>query len=102
MGSISSIMVRKPSHDEVWTNYYVDGDFHRCPVCQCNYIDKAVHTVDKNYGAWQRGYKISKSNGGSTHINNLVPICWKCNYLTGDQNIRDFAEKMGYNISPRI
>lgn len=102
MGSIPCINSRKPSHNKVWTNFFGSKDFQRCPVCQCNYIDKAIHTVEKNHGAWRRTRKISKSNGGSNAIDNFIPVCWECNYLAGNQNIEDFAETKQYNISIRI
>ena len=38
---------------------------------------------------------ISKYNGGSTHINNLLPICPSCNGSMGTINLNDFKNKYG-------
>ena len=97
MGSLSSIIIRKPSHDKVWENYFKNGDFHKCPLCRLNYIDKSIHTIEKNYGCWRRTRKVSKTNGGSNHINNFLPICWQCNQSAGNQDLKDFAKMMEYN-----
>lgn len=102
MGSISSIHIRKPSHNKVWTKFFGSGEFHKCPVCRHNYMDKNIRTIEKNYGAWARCRKISKKEGGLDHIDNLVPVCWECNNLVGDQNLKAFAQKMQYSISSRI
>jgi len=91
MGNKLSAIKRVPSHNKVWINYYKNESytFCQCPVCHNNYMDKEIHTIEKNYGGWRRGYKISKRNGGSNHLTNLIPICWDCNNNIGDKNIRD-------------
>lgn len=39
------------------------------------------------------GHIISEKNGGTTTINNLIPICAQCNTSMRTQNLNDFKNK---------
>lgn len=42
------------------------------------------------------GHIVSEKNGGSTVIDNLVPLCQMCNSSIGSKNLFDFIKK--YNL----
>ena len=43
------------------------------------------------------GHIISERNGGSTTLNNLIPLCQTCNLSMGRQNMNDFVKKYGFH-----
>lgn len=45
------------------------------------------------------GHIIAHAKGGTTEINNLKPICQRCNCSMGMQNMDDFIKKFGFNKS---
>lgn len=39
------------------------------------------------------GHVVAESNGGTVAVENLRPICWKCNSSMGAMNMDDFIAK---------
>lgn len=84
-------MVRKkkiPSalREQVWLISFGDIKFkHKCKVKWCeNLISPFTFEV---------GHNIPESKGGQTNIDNLLPICSKCNKSMGDNyTIDEFSE----------
>jgi 5-methylcytosine-specific restriction endonuclease McrA len=72
--------------EQVWLMYFGDKHFkHKCHVKWCeNIITPFIFEV---------GHNIPESKGGLTDINNLRPICSKCNKSMGDDyTIDEFSE----------
>jgi 5-methylcytosine-specific restriction endonuclease McrA len=54
--------------------------------CQCCRRDIAWDTFDC-------GHVVSRANGGSDHLCNLVPLCGSCNRGMGRENLPDFVAR---------
>ena len=54
-----------------------------CPCCESEYI--------AGYD-FHAGHKISFKNGGSTSLDNLIPLCSSCNLSMGTMNYEDYKE----------
>lgn len=59
----------------------------KCPITFCPVIIKKEDTDN-----WHAGHVISESNNGDTCLNNLRPICKKCNLSMGSKNWVDFED----------
>lgn len=44
------------------------------------------------------GHIVARKHGGNTKIENLRPICQRCNTSMGTQNMFDFIEKYGFRM----
>lgn len=49
---------------------------------------------------FQCGHKHAESNGGTTTLNNLIPLCSRCNLSMGTMHLDDW-EKLGSSINPK-
>ncbi len=75
----------------LWHTTYGDIRIGNCFSC-----DKIIELNDP---AWHCGHIISRKNGGIFELNNLRPICVKCNLDMGIQNMYQYIiynEKKGY------
>lgn len=82
----------------VWNKYI--GEEKGVGYCQCcrKNIIKQI--------SFHCGHIISERNGGSTTLNNLIPLCQTCNLSMGKQNMNEFVKKYGFhdeldNLSPK-
>ena len=73
----------------VWNKYI--GEEKGTGYCQCcrKNIIKQI--------SFHCGHIISERNGGSTTLNNLIPLCQTCNLSMGRQNMNDFVKKYGFH-----
>ena len=73
----------------VWNKYI--GEEKGIGYCQCcrKNIIKQI--------SFHCGHIISERNGGSTTLNNLIPLCPTCNLSMGKQNMNDFVKKYGFH-----
>ena len=73
----------------VWNKYI--GEEKGIGYCQCcrKNIIKQI--------SFHCGHIISERNGGSTTLNNLIPLCQTCNLSMGKQNMNDFVKKYGFH-----
>ena len=71
----------------LWINYYGDARIGTCQCCKREYI-----SID-NYHV---GHIIAEANGGSTSLDNLIPMCMLCNTSIQKQNVHEFVKK--YNL----
>ncbi len=73
----------------VWNKYI--GEEKGIGYCQCcrKNIIKQI--------SFHCGHIISERNGGSTTLNNLIPLCQTCNLSMGRQNMNDFVKKYGFH-----
>ena len=65
-------------------NTYVGEEIGKTKCICCKTLD--ITTFD-----FQCGHIVADSVGGDTSIENLRPICAKCNNDMGAMNMRDFA-----------
>lgn len=73
----------------VWNKYI--GEEKGVGYCQCcrKNIIKQI--------SFHCGHIISERNGGSTTLNNLIPLCQTCNLSMGKQNMNEFVKKYGFH-----
>lgn len=75
---------------EAWKKDYVsERDRWRCTYCQRR-VSRADRHID---------HSVSRSNGGSNHINNLRTACRDCNLEKGALNARQFRPSGDSNAS---
>jgi len=73
----------------VWEKEFGANSDANCPVIFC---DTRIYRNDSN--SWESGHKISHYNCGSTELNNLRPICKKCNNKMKETNWDDYENKL--------
>jgi 5-methylcytosine-specific restriction endonuclease McrA len=76
--------IPKALRDDVWDKYLEDISATLCPVCN---IRKIKNT---NFEA---GHILSEKENGKTNIDNLFPICSKCNKSMATKNMKDYVKK---------
>jgi hypothetical protein len=69
----------------VW-NRYIGAEKGSAPCTVC----KQTQITQREFDT---GHVIAEINGGATHIDNLRPICRKCNLSMGAQNMEVFRNK---------
>ena len=69
----------------VWTRYI--GADKGTAVCYCCSLSRITQRE------FDTGHVIAEINGGKTHIDNLRPVCRKCNLSMGAQNMDEFKER---------
>jgi hypothetical protein len=75
---------------KVWDLYIgIDKGIDKCFCCNAVMIQKE---------AFQCGHVISEYNGGRVRIENLRPICPKCNFSMGKRNMREFMDEYGFEF----
>lgn len=70
--------------ETIWKKYIGNLAECPCPVCQ----DRKISMTD-----YSAGHIIAEACGGTTDINNLVPICGNCNSRIGIQNLYEYTQK---------
>lgn len=69
--------IPKALREQVWLKYFGGNTFKaKCPVIWCN-----NEITPFNY---ECGHNQPESKGGKTNIENLIPICSKCNKSMSD------------------
>lgn len=75
---------------------------------ECHYCEKELSLYNRSRfgrGAWEVEHSIPRANGGTDHLNNLVPACWTCNLdkgtLTARTHHRAIAGKRAARVSRR-
>ena len=63
--------IPKALREQVWIQHYGTVFHNKCPTCWCQ---NRINVFD-----FQVGHNVPESKGGSTTIDNLVPICGRCN-----------------------
>ena len=48
-------------------------------------------------GAWEMGHRRAHADGGTSHLRNIVALCWKCNLEMGTKNYASSERDMEYN-----
>jgi len=63
--------IPKALREQVWIQHYGPIFHNKCPTRWCQ---NRVNVFD-----FQVGHNVPESKGGSTTIDNLIPICGRCN-----------------------
>lgn len=63
---------------EVWKKEFGDNDEGNCPLCSC------IINIEKN--GFHCSHIISEKNGGKIELDNLRPLCERCNLKMGKNN----------------
>jgi hypothetical protein len=79
--------IPKTIKNALWINYFKDSRTGLCLCCKRETI---------TMGNYHAGHIIAEVNGGSTSLDNLIPLCMLCNCSMGKQNVFDFIKK--YNL----
>ncbi len=61
-----------------------------CPVCRHTKITQL---------SFHCAHIEAEANGGKTHVNNMIPVCARCNLSMGKTNLNDFKNKF-FSIDP--
>ena len=69
-----------PLRYSLWKKFFT-GLEGVCPICENGF------TIQN----WEAGHVISKANGGSDDLGNLVPICFGCNRSMGKTNMPEWV-----------
>jgi 5-methylcytosine-specific restriction endonuclease McrA len=79
--------IPKALREQVWIRYMGRKFEGRCRVRWCG---NTITVFD-----FQSGHNIPESKGGRTSIENLVPICARCNVSMGNQYTIDEWNRLG-------
>ena len=69
--------IPKAIREQVWIKYMGKVYQHKCAISWC------TNTID--VFNFQAGHNIPESKGGDISINNLRPICGRCNLSMGNE-----------------
>jgi 5-methylcytosine-specific restriction endonuclease McrA len=75
---------------DVW-DHYIGSEIasHKCLCCKKTTISQSM---------FECGHVVSIKDGGTEEIENLRPICSKCNKSMSTQNMKEYVLKYGYLI----
>lgn len=74
---------------KLWSRHYGKTMEAVCKLCEMNTI---------SVSQFDAGHVLSRKDGGSNLLDNLVPICRACNLAMGTENMLDFAQRINQNI----
>jgi 5-methylcytosine-specific restriction endonuclease McrA len=69
--------IPKALREQVWIQHIGQKFDSKCKVVWCK---NRINVFD-----FQSGHNIPESKGGSTNVDNLIPICARCNVSMGNQ-----------------
>ena len=80
----NSKSISKKIRYDLWNKYYIKKDKGRCKICKSRIF---IYN-------FECGHKKSLKNGGTNDINNLKPICKKCNLNIGENNMKSYKNSL--------
>ena len=69
----------------IWTNYI--SEIYRKGICFC------CRTEEISVATYECGHVVSRHNGGAVELDNLRPVCTKCNKSMATKNMYDFISE---------
>lgn len=81
--------ITKSLKQKVWNKRNYNILYGKCYVCD----------IDLNYDSFECGHITSVYHGGETHIDNLEPICRKCNSDMGTTNLENYKQNYRYQLN---
>lgn len=83
----------------VWDNYFPNVRTALCPCCQKMVISESASRF--SYQTFDAGHIFPRSRGGTLDLENLIPICKKCNTDMATQHLYSYAwKKYGISLWP--
>ena len=83
----SKSTIPKALREQVWLRYFGKVYTHKCHVTWC---DNQINVFD-----FHVGHNLPESKGGPTVLENLRPICSRCNLSMGNNYTIDQWNKLG-------
>jgi flagellar biosynthesis GTPase FlhF len=80
----NSKSISKKTRYDLWNKYYQSKNKGKCKICK----EKIL------INNFECGHKKSLKNGGTNNINNLKPICKKCNLNIGENNMKIYKNNL--------
>lgn len=84
----NKIKISKVVKDMTWDTY-IGSEFKKAKCFCCKDVD-----INFGIGGWECGHVISEKNKGETCVDNLRPICSRCNKGMGIKNMHDFKKEL--------
>ena len=85
--------IPKALREQVWITHMGEQFSAKCTIKWCQ---NRINAFD-----FQCGHNIPESKGGKTNIQNLVPICGRCNISMGSQyTIDEWNKKFAEPVHP--
>lgn len=84
--------IPKALREQVWLKYFGRSFEHKCYISWCKNI---INVFD-----YHCGHSIPESKSGSTTLDNLYPICSRCNLSMNDKYTIDEWNKLN-NENPK-
>ena len=81
------MILSRPNFSERDREYVYNRDQGTCQRCGKRII--FGNRRRDQVGAWEMGHKRAHTSGGTSHLRNIVALCWKCNL---QQGTKSFAE----------
>lgn len=72
----------------LWKKHFAQSTNGTCVICR----------EDINISNFECGHVVSRHNGGSDALSNLLPVCGPCNKSIGKTNMVEFCQKYEINI----
>jgi hypothetical protein len=79
--------VPPPLRSAVWEKFIQEKENAKCPFCK-------EHISPENF---EVGHDLTVSKGGGYDINNLFPICGKCNKIMSTDSFKEMCQKNNFN-----
>ena len=73
--------------EQVWINHFGKTFENKCSIKWCSNVITVFN--------WECGHNIPHSKGGLTVLENLVPLCSRCNKSMNDNYTIDEFDKLG-------
>ena len=83
--------IPKCVRNALWINFFKDSRVGKCQCCLREQI---------TIGNFHAGHIKAHANGGSSSLDNLVPICMLCNTSSGKYDLNEFILKYNLPFSP--
>jgi 5-methylcytosine-specific restriction endonuclease McrA len=80
-----------PDTIDIWTNGNDKDDIERtriCPICETNMMT----LIDRT--SWEISHILAHHNGGTEDLNNLRPVCRKCNRDMKTEHMLDYCKRV--------
>ena len=75
-------------------NKVFDKNNGHCALCGKQLV-RENYGVKVGRGKWQIDHSKPESKGGTDHMNNLLPMCTKCNNSKADMTLAQAKRKFG-------
>jgi|APSaa5957512535_1039671.scaffolds.fasta_scaffold20452_2 hypothetical protein len=89
------MILSRPNFSERDREYVYNRDQGTCQRCGKRII--FGNRRRDQVGAWEMGHKRAHTSGGTSHLRNIVALCWKCNLQQGTKSFAETNRDMEYD-----